>query len=54
MRYLPLLVRLAMAGCAGDYDSAHYSYEQGRYPYCASGYGRSAYYGRPAALLWLR
>jgi len=46
MRYLLLLVPLAMAGCADDYSDG-YAYDQGRYPYYASGYDRSGYYGRP-------
>jgi hypothetical protein len=47
MRYLLLLVPLAVAGCAGDYNRGYYSSDQGRYPYYASGYGRTGYYSRP-------
>ena len=46
MRYLLLFVPLVIAGCADNYAS-RYSYNQGRYPYYASGYDRSGYYGRP-------
>ena len=46
MRYLLLLVPLVIAGCADNYGSRN-SYNQGRYPYYASGYDRSGYYGRP-------
>jgi len=46
MRYLLLLVPLVIAGCADNYGS-RYSYNQGRYPYYASGHDRSGYYGRP-------
>jgi len=43
MRYLFLVVPLAIAGCADGYSGG---YGQGRYPYYASGYDRSEYYGR--------
>jgi hypothetical protein len=46
VRYLLLLVPLVIAGCADNYGSRN-SYNQGRYPYYASGYDRSGYYGRP-------
>lgn len=46
-RYLVLLVPLAMAGCADDYSGGYYAYDQERYPYYASGYDHTGYYGRP-------
>jgi hypothetical protein len=46
MRCLLLLVPLVMAGCASDYTGGYYSYSQAQYPRYASGYDRSAYYGR--------
>ena len=46
MRYLLLLVPLAVAGCVENYSDG-YAYDQGRYPHYASGYDRSGYYGPP-------
>jgi hypothetical protein len=47
MRYLFLVVPLAIAGCADGYSSGYNTYGQGRYPTYASGYDHSGYYGRP-------
>ena len=47
MRYLFLVVPLAIAGCADGYSGGYDAYGQSRYPNYASGYDRSGYYGRP-------
>jgi hypothetical protein len=44
MRYLFLLVPLAIGGCADGYSGGYSAYDQGRY---ASTYDHSGYYGRP-------